>query len=195
MNRCCVSSVSVVDWINSVAPHNGGITEKNVHEFSWPPRPVFDVYWWWCRVADPVLLYNPLWIKYLSMLSPFVFAPFYLVAIYAIITRREWIRIPIIIYSSILFVDLSAFFVEAIWGDLPSPNMWIFTAGYGTSKLHASCVVCFDAGANHSDLITSLACNAFAGYYQFFPLIAIYRFWSDHPFTVDPPCRGRVKGL
>jgi hypothetical protein len=21
--------------------------------------------------------------------------------------------------------------VEAIWGEIPSPNMWIFTAGYG----------------------------------------------------------------
>jgi hypothetical protein len=65
------------------------------------------------------------------MLSPFVFCPFYLVSIFAIVTRREWIRIPIIIYSSILFVDLSAFFVEGIWGEMPSPNMWIFTAGYG----------------------------------------------------------------
>lgn len=86
---------------------------------------------WWCEICDPVLCYNPLWIKYLSMLSPFVFLPFYFVSMYAIVARKEWIRIPIIIYSSILFVDLSAFFVEGIWGDLPSPSMAIFTAGYG----------------------------------------------------------------
>lgn len=83
---------------------------------------------WWCEICDPVLCYNPLWIKYLSMLSPFVFLPFYFVAMWAIVTRREWIRIPVIIYSSILFVDLSAFFVEGIWGEMPSPSMAIFTA-------------------------------------------------------------------
>lgn len=134
------------------------------------------------------------------MLSPLVFCPFYVVAIFAIVTRqkpghasadnkrhgtmyfeqahvcicstlmialcvapclsllsgREWIRLPIVIYSSILFVDLSAFFVEAIWGEVPSPNIWAFTAGYI--------------------------------YYQVFPIIAIARFWKDHPFTVDPLC-------
>jgi hypothetical protein len=101
--------------------------------------------------------------QYLSLLSPVVFCPFYVIAIWAILTRREWIRIPIIIYSSILFIDLSAFFVEGIYGDLPSPNMLIFTAGYG--------------------------------YYQLFPIIAIARFWKDHPFTVEPACKvsGRVK--
>jgi hypothetical protein len=35
----------VVDWINAFGPANGGITPKNVHEWNWPPRPVFDVYW------------------------------------------------------------------------------------------------------------------------------------------------------
>ncbi len=79
--------------------------------------------------------HTQVWIKYLSLLSPLVFLPFYLLSIWAILTRREWIRLPIIIHSSILFVDLSAFFVEGIWGDLPSPNMWIFTAGYGYYQL------------------------------------------------------------
>ena len=215
----------VVDWINAIAPAHGGITPKNVDQYNWPPRPVFDIYWsgrsdaltltssmrWTsgdsgecslravaarahcfrvgallvlgggvisaiqccCTIRSvslidcrrrgsdtkqrskseaqhdslshiPALLLLlclllssvvvQLWIKYLSVLSPFVFCPFYLVAICAIVTRREWIRIPIIIYASILFVDLSAFFVEAIWGELPSPNMWIFTAGYGENR-------------------------------------------------------------
>jgi len=125
----------VVDYINAISPADGGVTRETAKLWSWPPPPVFDAYFWWCDICDPILQINPLWIKYLSMLSPFVFCPFYLVAIYAIIKRREWIRIPIIIYSAILFIDLSAFFVEAIWGKLPSPNMWIFTAGYGYYQL------------------------------------------------------------
>jgi len=31
---------------------------------------------------------------------------------------------------------LSAFFVEAIWGEVPSPNIWIFAAGYGYYQLY-----------------------------------------------------------
>jgi len=154
----------VVDYINAFGPANG-ITRENTKDWNWPPQVVWDLYFWWARICDPVLAVNPVWIKYLSLLSPVVFCPFYLLSIWAIVTRREWIRIPIIIYSSILFIDLSAFFVEGIYGDLPSPNMWIFTAGYG--------------------------------YYQIFPVIAIARFWKDHPFTIDPPCaaRPRVKAL
>lgn len=64
-----------VDWINAWGPHHRGITSKNVHEFQWPPRFIYDVYWWWCEICDPVLLHNPLWIRFLSMLSPFVFCP------------------------------------------------------------------------------------------------------------------------
>ena len=93
------------------------------------------MFFWWCRAADPVLQLNPLWIKYLSLLSPVVFAPFYLASIYAVSRGRDWIRIPSVMYASVLFVDLSCFTVEAIWGELPSPNLGIFWCGYGYYQL------------------------------------------------------------
>ena len=96
---------------------------------------MWQLYFWWCEHADPVLQLNPLWIKYLSVLSPVVFCPFYLASIYAITRRRDWIRIPSIMYASVLFVDLSAFFVEGVWGELPSPNMALFALGYGYYQL------------------------------------------------------------
>lgn len=77
--------------------------------------------------------------------TPFLSTSSYLVAIYAIVTRKEWIRVPILLYSSVLFVDLAAFFVEAIWGLVPSPNIWIFTAGYGY----------YQVGGTHRCLSTS----------------------------------------
>ena len=120
----------LVDYINAFAPV-GLLTRSKAAEWQWPPAFIWPLYFWWCEHADPILQYNPLWIKYLSLLSPVIFAPFYIINIYAILTRQNWIRIPSVIYASILFVDLSAFYVEAIWGELPSPNMWIFSAGYG----------------------------------------------------------------
>ena len=124
----------LVDYINAFAPV-GGLTRHTAAAWLWPPAFLWPLYFWWCEHADPILQLNPLWIKYLSLLSPIVFCPFYLVSIYAIYTRRDWIRIPSVMYASILFVDLSAFFVEAVWGAVPSPNMWIFTAGYGYYQL------------------------------------------------------------
>jgi len=62
------------------------------------------------------------WFKFLAWLSPFVFSPFYLVAIYAIIKGREWIRTPIIIYSSALTLDLLVIMAEEGWGEYASPN-------------------------------------------------------------------------
>jgi len=123
-----------IDYINAFAPV-GGVTESDSKHWLWPPQFVFPFYFWWCRVCDPILQLNPLWIKYLSLLSPVVFIPFYIVAIYAIINKKPWIRIPCIMYASILFVDLSAFYVESVWGDVPSPHIYMFTAGYGYYQL------------------------------------------------------------
>jgi hypothetical protein len=119
-----------VDYINAFAPV-GGVTVKQSLTWSWPPTFVWPWYFWWCEKADPVLCANPLWIKWLSVLSPVFFTPFYSIAIPAILAKKDWIRIPCVIYASILFVDLTAFFAEGLYGEAPSPNMWLFTAGYG----------------------------------------------------------------
>jgi len=124
----------LVDYINAFAPV-GGVTELSAADWKWPPKFVWPLYFWWCKMCDPVLQLNPLWIKYLSMLSPLVFCPFYLVCIYAIYNQKDWIRIPIVMYAAVLFVDLSAFFVESIWGEYPSPHPLMFTAGYGYYQL------------------------------------------------------------
>ena len=123
-----------VDYINAFAPV-GGVTTKTASEWQWPPQFIWPLYFWWCDNADPVLQLNPLWIKYLSLLSPVVFLPFYIASIYAISAKTDWIRIPSIIYASVLFVDLTTFLVEAIWGEIPSPNLFIFNAGYGYYQL------------------------------------------------------------
>ena len=74
-----------VDYINAFAPV-GGLTRKTAADWSWPPSFMWPPYFFWCEHADPVLQLNPLWIKYLSLLSPVLFCPFYAVSIYAIRT-------------------------------------------------------------------------------------------------------------
>lgn len=58
----------------------------------------------------------------------------------ALLTKRNFLSFFLlvfsfsVIYGSILFVDLTAFYAEALWGEIPSPNMWIFTAGKQTQS-------------------------------------------------------------
>ena len=93
------------------------------------------MYFWWTKSCDPVLQQNPLWIKYLSLLSPCLFLPYYLVAIPAILTRQDFIRIPSVMYGTALLLILSTFFTEAVYGQQPSPSLLMFTAGYGAYQL------------------------------------------------------------
>ncbi|KAJ4457922.1 putative integral membrane protein [Paratrimastix pyriformis] len=120
----------LIDYINAIAPV-GGFTPDTAALLSWPPKWMVKGYFWWCESCDPLLLANPMWFKFLSALSPFVFSPFYLVAIYAIYTGKNWIRMPIVVYASMLFLDLLTIFVDEFYGPTPSPNPLLFAMGYG----------------------------------------------------------------
>ncbi|UJR17727.1 hypothetical protein I4U23_004625 [Adineta vaga] len=142
-----------IDYINAVSPENKRIRYEDTSKWIWPPQFVLKVFYWWCEHADPFLLENETVAKYLAVLSPFLFAPFYLIGIYAIYNKKQWIRFPMIIYSFVLFFDLNYFFYQAIYGIEKSNNLLLFTLGYG--------------------------------YYQIFPLILIYRFWSKNVFKTS----------
>jgi uncharacterized membrane protein (DUF2068 family) len=49
---------------------------------------------------------NPAWMKYLAILSPLVFAPFYVFAIACIWQGLEIVRIPALIYSAVMISNL-----------------------------------------------------------------------------------------
>lgn len=85
---------------------------------------------WWCELADPLLCANPLWFKVMCFVSPFVYAPLYLVAIYAMVRGLEWIRIPILITSGALFYTLSVILIEQAWGPYASHNVPLIFAAY-----------------------------------------------------------------
>ncbi|CAF0737600.1 unnamed protein product [Adineta steineri] len=119
------------DYINPVAPVNERITNEETSKWIWPPQFILKLYYWWCENVDPMLLTNDYLVKYLCFLSPFLFAPFYLIGIYAIYNKKQWIRIPIIIYSLIFFFDLNYFFYQALFGKEKTQNVLLFTLVYG----------------------------------------------------------------
>jgi hypothetical protein len=68
----------------------------------WPPAPLVDLIHWYGRTYDPLLLARPPWWKATIWIDSLFFGPFYAVAIYAYLKGKDWIRIPSIIWASVL---------------------------------------------------------------------------------------------
>ena len=71
----------------------------------WPPRQAVDVIHWYGRMFDYDLMARPVWWKMTIWIDNVLFGPFYAVAIYAYVRGREWIRIPSVIYGSVLLTE------------------------------------------------------------------------------------------
>jgi hypothetical protein len=89
----------------------------------WPPPAAVDIIHWWGRTFDPVLLARPAWWKVTIWIDALFFGPFYIVAIYAYIKGKEWIRIPSIIYASTLLTVVLVILGEEIGGTHATPHL------------------------------------------------------------------------
>ncbi|HLY30331.1 MAG TPA: emopamil-binding family protein [Ktedonobacterales bacterium] len=88
----------------------------------WPPAPAVDAIHWWGRTFDPVLLARPVWWKMTIWLDDLGFGPFYLVAIYAFIAGKDWIRLPSVIYGAMLFTVVVIILGEEFAGANATPH-------------------------------------------------------------------------
>jgi len=89
----------------------------------WPPPFCVDIIHWYGNTFDPVLMARPVWWKVTIWWDSLFFGPFYAFAIYAFVHGKEWIRIPSIIYSSVLLTIISVILSEEIWGPVPAANL------------------------------------------------------------------------
>jgi len=99
---------------------------SNTVTFHYPvwPLPFFvDMIHWWGRSFDPLLMARPPFWKATIWLDAVLFGPFYVFAIYAFIKGKDWIRVPAIIFSSILFTNVFIICSEEIWGAIPALNL------------------------------------------------------------------------
>jgi len=99
---------------------------KDPSNFKYPlwPLPFFiDMVHWWGNTFDPLLIARPMFWKATIWLDVLFFGPFYLVATYAFIKGKDWIRIPTIIISSILFTNVFILLSEEIWGTVVAKNL------------------------------------------------------------------------
>jgi hypothetical protein len=89
----------------------------------WPPKVMVDTVHWYGRTFDPVLIARPAWWKATIWIDALFFGPFYLVASYAFIKGKEWIRIPSIIYSSVLMTNVLIILAEEAYGEHATPQL------------------------------------------------------------------------
>jgi hypothetical protein len=76
----------------------------------------------WGNMFDPLLMARPAWWKMTIWLDVLGFGPFYVVAIFAYSRGKEWIRIPSIIYSSVMMTNVIIILGDEYAGVHASPN-------------------------------------------------------------------------
>jgi len=88
----------------------------------WPPERLLALVHWWERSFDPLLLARPAWYRATIWLDCVVFGPFYAVAIYAYARGRDWIRIPSVVWASMLFTNVFIILFDELDGIHAAPN-------------------------------------------------------------------------
>ena len=90
----------------------------------WPPAFIVDLGHWWGANYDPVLLERPVWWRMTIWIDALFFGPFYMFAIYAFTKGKDWIRIPSVIYASVMMTNVTIILGEEIMGEHASPELW-----------------------------------------------------------------------
>jgi hypothetical protein len=88
----------------------------------WPPRPIVDLIHSYGRMYDHDLIARPVWWKMTIWIDNLLFGPFYVVATYAFVKGKNWIRMPSVIYASMLLTNVIIILGEEAAGQYASPN-------------------------------------------------------------------------
>jgi hypothetical protein len=67
-------------------------------------NPLVQGNYWYAHDADPLFMHPPVWMRLVTGLSAFVYGPFYLVLVFAIVRGRNWIQLPAVIYATMISV-------------------------------------------------------------------------------------------
>ena len=88
----------------------------------WPPAATVKLIHAYGSFFDPLLMARPQWWKMTIWIDVLFYGPFYVLAIYAFVKGRDWIRIPAIFYSGMMFMGVSVILGEEIAGPHAAPH-------------------------------------------------------------------------
>ena len=58
--------------------------------------------YWYASTTDPLFMNPPVWMRFVTGLSAFVYGPFYLLLVNCLIKRKNWIQLPAVIYATMI---------------------------------------------------------------------------------------------
>jgi hypothetical protein len=70
----------------------------------------------WATLTDPLWLANPPMLRVQTGLSVFVYGPFYVLTIVALLKAADWIRLPALLISGALIVNVLVYVIAAFIG-------------------------------------------------------------------------------
>jgi hypothetical protein len=117
---------------------------SNYQQPIWPPDSMVKLVHWYGSSFDPLLMARPPWWKMTIWVDVLLYGPFYVLAIYAFIKGRDWIRIPAFFYSGMMLMGVSIILGEEIAGPHATPHFplvlalnlpWLLTPIFLTLRL------------------------------------------------------------
>lgn len=94
----------------------------------WPPAPVVDLVHWWGETYDPLLLARPPFWRMTIWIDVLYFGPFYFVALYAFLRRRDWIRVPALVWSGMMLANVLIILMEEAYGQHATDHLGMVLA-------------------------------------------------------------------
>ncbi|MBN2156468.1 MAG: SDR family NAD(P)-dependent oxidoreductase [Candidatus Lokiarchaeota archaeon] len=92
----------------------------------WPPKAIIDLNHW-VGQFDPALLDRPVWWRATIWIDVLVFGPFYAFAAFAYITGKKWIRIPSIMWATMMLTNVTIIMFSEFFDPLyvSNPYWWV----------------------------------------------------------------------
>jgi hypothetical protein len=82
----------------------------------WPPAPLIDLVHWYGDRWDPLLMARPAFWQMTIWIDVLFFGPFYFCALYALLRRRAWIRVPALVWSGTMLANVLIILMEEARG-------------------------------------------------------------------------------
>ena len=132
---CVGLAVTFLVDIEAVLVQRPDLGLDAAHTPLWPPEPCVRAVRWWSAAADPLMHARPVWFRAAIWVEVLVQAPFYAVAIYAFVRQRSWVRVPAIVYATVLLTIMPIVLAEQYFGPHASRRPLLVTAVYGAYVL------------------------------------------------------------
>ncbi|MGC5167691.1 EXPERA domain-containing protein [Luteimicrobium sp. DT211] len=65
-------------------------------------NPIVNSNYWYAHDTDPLFMHPPTWMRICTGLSAFVYLPFYVLLVIALVRGWEWIQLPAVIYATMI---------------------------------------------------------------------------------------------